>query len=77
MYNVSLWSGEQCHFIHPSIFWKFFWPSLAYICANKHLFYFISFEYKVIHVDLRFLSVSDPFHQDASHADILAPIKSS
>ena len=26
-------------------------------------------EYKVIRVDLRLLSVSDPFYQDAYHAD--------
>ena len=44
MYNVSLWSGEQCHLIHPSILWKLFWPSLAYICANRsHKTTFISF----------------------------------
>ena len=23
MYNVGLWSGEQCHLTHPSILWKF------------------------------------------------------
>ena len=74
MYNVSLWSGKQCHLIHPSILWKFFWPSLAYIYVQigrvkPRLFYFICLEYKVIHVDLLPLSVSDPFYQDASHAD--------
>ena len=72
MYNVSLWSGEQCNLIHPSILWKFFWSSLAYVQIGRikpHLFHFICLEYKVIHVDLRLLSVSDPFYQNASHAD--------
>ena len=36
---------------------------------KPHLFNFICLEYKVIHVEFRLPSVSDPFYQDASHAD--------
>ena len=48
MYNVSLWSGEQCHLIHPSILLKFFWPSLAYICANR--WHKISFSFHLLEI---------------------------
>ena len=63
IYNVSL-ESSVISFIPPS--------SELYVQIGgikPHLFHFICLEYKVIHVDLRLLSVSDPFYEDASHAD--------
>ena len=33
-FELNSVSGGQCHLIHLAILRKFFWPSLAYMCAK-------------------------------------------